>query len=134
MRIPLLAGALLVLGGCGKSDFHAPVTSAWSEAGVEAAGLTTTDAAPFGATECVKGKVEKLTAVVCSYPSEEAAKSGATGMEDSLGEAVTRVGYATGKLAVGLADDDGVDLKGQTIAKLLSALAPEEKGDDDESK
>jgi hypothetical protein len=132
---PLLLAALLALLalGCGKKapkpgdapaapagpPFEQAVLASLKDAGFTPGAFQPAEAAPYGATRCVRGPIERLDVLLCNYPSPEAAKAAEPKVKGFAAGAVSGAVRRAGAVAMAVADRDKVDLPGKQITRLL---------------
>jgi hypothetical protein len=110
-------------------DFPGPLLGRLKVVGLETQGFVAATPEPYGAAACVRGIVSGLDLLLCRYATPAAASAAEERLLAFVGDAVTGVGRAFGAFGLAVADRQKVDLKGQTITKLLEALGAVSKDD-----
>lgn len=87
-------------------------------AGFKPEGFVSMDATSLKAGSCQSGSIAKLSALLCEYPSADAAAAGKEGAEAWIGSAVTGVVLTRDQYLLALSDSSSVDPNGKTIAAI----------------
>jgi hypothetical protein len=101
--------------------FHTPILAAIAKAGLKVGVLEQTAAQPYNAKACVRGDVELLDVLLCSFDGEAPAPAEKSA-EQFLGGATTGVVRRRGSVLIAVADRKKSDLRGRQISTLLQAF------------
>jgi len=109
---------------CSKKEttFYGPVLSELKDAGFTVEKFDMATAKRYAATQCARGKVDKLDVLICDYADSSAAKAGQKRFTKFLKGAVSGAIRQRENLVVVVADRDKVDTSGKRINKLLKTL------------
>jgi hypothetical protein len=121
----MVVAALLSLAACSKEEKQSPAASggapavvdAWKKAGLTVGAMDAVDGAKYGGGECKAGQVSGVDAVLCTYPTAEAAKTAEAKGLEAVGEA-TGSAIAQGKVLLVVADRRKADPEGRTINQM----------------
>ncbi len=135
----LLPCALLALAGCkderagegGKAGgeqskpgaFHQAPLQQLKAQGLRIGNFEQAAANPYQAKQCVRGKIEELDVLLCSYPDAAAAEGARAKLSSFPAGALTGAIRLRGQLALAVADRDKIDVKGERINRLIRAFA-----------
>lgn len=122
MRKAMIPFLLVAVLGCDKgedkkaspADAVAPVLESWKTAGLAVGAFAATDGAPYAGGTCQAGQVGGVDAVVCSYPTADAAKAAEDKGREAIG-LVTGAAIAHDTLLLVVADRRKSDPEGRTI-------------------
>ncbi|MEZ4404836.1 MAG: hypothetical protein R3B06_32910 [Kofleriaceae bacterium] len=114
----VVAAALGCGGEAGGDD---ATVAAWRKAGLEVSAMTETPAAPYGASACKAGTVSGVDVVLCSFPTDAAAKAAEEAGLGVVGQA-TGAALAAGSRLLVVADRRKADPTGRTIDAVTRAF------------
>lgn len=99
------------------------VLAALGDAGLKVGPFETSAARPYQATACVRGEIEELDVLLCSYADEAQAKAAQATLREFVHGSTTAVIRQGGARVMGIADRKQVDPKGQRLNKIVKAFS-----------
>jgi hypothetical protein len=128
VRSRLAPIVLFLVAGCHSAPPADPaleeVNGALSSAGLKLVAFAPTDGRSLGAELCLGGKIDGVDALLCRFPSPEAAHNARGAGEEWVAGATTGAAFDRGRVLLVVADRAHVDPNGKTIHKIAQAFNP----------